>query len=171
VPSGSPKRKRRRYSPEEVERGLATLVIAGSSLKASEITQIPDDTLRSWKREHLDRYEELRHELEPKIARTIAAEAEQLAIRTAQLEHKILDDFTDDDIGKLKPADKASTLRNLATARAISIDKVSSPLRERPSHVQPSHGLHDLLGQVAKVLGLPQPVKNEAVDSTAHLTP
>jgi hypothetical protein len=141
------------HSPEDVERGLAALVIAGSSIRASEVTGINDSTLREWKLKHAERYEQLRHELEPQVARTIAAEAEHLTQRVFAIEHKILDTFTDEEIDQLKPADKASALRNLQTVAALGIDKLSSPLRERPSHVQHGTSPDELVARMARALG------------------
>jgi transposase-like protein len=124
-------RTRSRYSPEERERGLTTLILAGSSPKASKLTGIPEATLKAWRRDHHERYEQLQDELEPRIVKKIAAEAESLVLRIADREAKILESFTDDEIMSLDPKDKAATLRNLSTSKALQVDKVSSPLRER----------------------------------------
>lgn len=153
--------KRSVYSPEDRERGLAALVIAGSSTRAQEVTGIPAPTLRDWRRENPERYEQLRHDLEPQVAKKIAAEAEHLTQRVFEIEHRILDGFTDQDLADMKPTDRAAALRNLQTTAALGIDKLSSPLRERPSHVQHHHGLDDLMARMAKALGY------NHVDSTA----
>jgi transposase-like protein len=148
-----PKTTRTRYSLEDRERGLAALVIAGSSIRASEVTGISDATLRTWKQENPDRYEALRHELEPQVARTIAAEAETIALKLSQVEHDLADALTPDVIGALKPSDVASTLRNVSTSKALQVDKISSPLRERPSHVQHSTGVDELVSKLNRALG------------------
>lgn len=154
------------YSLEERERGLVALVLAGSSQKASEATGIPPSTLRDWRTEHAERYEALRHELEPQVARTIAAEAESIALKLSEREHQLADALTPDVIAELKPADIASTLRNISTSKALQVDKISSPLRERPSHVQHGTSPEELASRIARALGF--------VDSTAteiHDTP
>lgn len=156
-------RKRSRYSPEDIERGLAALVIAGSSVRASEVTGVKDVTLRAWKQEHAERYEQLRHELEPQIARTIAAEAETLAQRIAGLEHQTVDQI-EATIAELKPAEAAAALRNLSTSKALQVDKISSPLRERPSHVQHGTSPDELVSRMARALGV-------TIDSTATEEP
>jgi hypothetical protein len=57
----------------------------------------------------------------------IAAEAESLVLQIADREAAILKSFTDDEIAGLDPKDKAATLRNLSTSKALQIDKLSSP--------------------------------------------
>lgn len=151
------------HAPEDIERGLAALVIAGSSTRASEVTGINDATLRAWKSKHADRYEQLRHELEPQIARTIAAEAETLAQRIALLEHATVDRI-EATIDELKPGEAAGALRNLSTSKALQVDKISSPLRERPSHVQHSTTPDELVSRMARALGF-------TIDSTATEEP
>jgi transposase-like protein len=146
-------RTRSRYSPEERERGLTTLILAGSSTKASEILGISEDTLRCWKREHRDQYERLQTELEPRVVKKIAAEAESLVLQIADREAAILKSFTDTEIAGLDPKDKAATLRNLSTSKALQIDKLSSPLRERPSHVQQGRDLDQVVSAMARLVG------------------
>jgi transposase-like protein len=148
-----PKTTRTRYSLEDRERGLAALVIAGSSFRASEVTGIPAPTLRDWKTEHAERYEALRHELEPQVARTIAAEAESIALKLSQVEHDLADALTPDVIEALKPAEIAATMRNVSTSKALQVDKISSPLRERPSHVQHNTGVDELVSKLNRALG------------------
>jgi transposase-like protein len=146
-------RKRRLYSPEERERGLTTLILAGSSVKASELTGITEPTLRDWKREHRDQYERLQEELEPRVVKKIAAEAESLVLQIADREAAILKSFTDVEIAGLDAKDKAATLRNLSTSKALQIDKLSSPLRERPSHVQQGRDLDQVVSAMARLVG------------------
>jgi transposase-like protein len=74
-----PKTTRTRYSLEDRERGLAALVIAGSSEEASEVVGIPAPTLRDWKTKDRERYEALRHTLEREVGQKIAADAEHIA--------------------------------------------------------------------------------------------
>jgi transposase-like protein len=127
-----PKTTRTRYSLEDRERGLAALVIAGSSIRASEVTGISDATLRTWKQENPDRYEALRHELEPQVARTIAAEAETIALKLSQVEHDLADALTPDVIGALKPSDVASTAVELES-RSLTTESDVPNVRDQAS--------------------------------------
>jgi transposase-like protein len=141
------------YSPEDRERGLTALILAGSSPKASEVTGIPEATLRAWKRDHSERYEQLQDELEPRIVKKIAAEAENIVLRLAHIQHKAIDQL-EGNIDELKPAELAAASRNLATTSALYIDKHSSPLRERPSHVQQGRDLDQVVvSAMARLVG------------------
>jgi transposase-like protein len=162
--------KRRRYSPEEIERGLTALILAGSSTRASQETGISEDTLRSWKRIHADQYDRLTRDLEPRVVQKIAAEAESLVLSIADRERAILASFSDEEIQGLDAKDKAATLRNLTTSKALQIDKLSSPLRERPSHVQQGSDVEGLMMRMARLLGheAPKHVENQAITSTAE---
>jgi hypothetical protein len=116
--------------------------------------------LRDWKKEHADVYERLQNDLEPRIVRKIAAEAEGIVVRLASIQHDVLDQFeaTKDE---LKPGELAAASRNLATTSALYVDKHSSPLRERPSHVQQGADVEGLLMRMARALGEQSPVRVE----------
>jgi transposase-like protein len=133
-------RTREVWSHEDKERGLAALVIAGSSQKASELTGISDSTLRSWRTANPERYEKLRTELHGKVAEQIASDAEEMAQRLYRIEVKMADKL-EAEIDTLNAKDLSGAFRNVSTSKALQIDKVSSPLRERPSHVQQSRDL------------------------------
>lgn len=158
-----------RRSPEEIERGLTALILAGSSTKASEACGISADTLRTWKRDHREQYDRLCESIEPQVVKKIAAEAENLAIRIADREAKIIASLDDTKIAELEAKDLAATLRNLSTAKALQIDKLSSPLRERPGYGgNAGLDVEGLMMRMLRAMGqqAPIPVLNEAsVDS------
>jgi hypothetical protein len=149
-----------RRSPEEIERGLTALILAGSSVKAEEVCGIPQGTLRAWKSQHPEQYERLQNDLEPRIVKKIAGEAEGIVLRLADLQHQVLSEF-EETMGDLKPAELAAASRNLATTSALYVDKHSSPLRERPSHVQQDGDMQGLLMRMARAMGTTY-VPNEA---------
>lgn len=156
-----------RRSPEEIERGLTALILAGSSTKAAEACGIPDATLRAWKRQHPDIYERLQNDLEPRIVKKIASEAEGIVLRLAEIQHDVLDQF-DKTKHELKPSELAAASRNLATTSALYVDKHSSPLRERPSHVQQGTDLEGALAIMARAMGA-QHVTNLAESQTTEI--
>ena len=47
---------------EDVERGLQALAEYGSSIKAAEATGIPESTLRTWRLQRSDEFDEIRRE-------------------------------------------------------------------------------------------------------------
>jgi hypothetical protein len=54
----------------------------------------------------------------------------------------------------LDPKDKAATLRNLSTSKALQIDKLSSPLRERPSPTySKARDLDQVVHAMARLVG------------------
>jgi transposase-like protein len=145
-------RTREVWSHEDKERGLAALVIAGSSQKASELTGISDSTLRSWRTANPERYEKLRTELHGKVAEQIASDAEEMAQRLYRIEVKMADKL-EAEIDTLNAKDLSGAFRNVSTSKALQIDKVSSPLRERPSHVQQSRDLDSVVSAMARLVG------------------
>lgn len=156
-----------RRSPEEVERGLTALILAGSSEKASEACGIPAGTLRAWKCEKPEQYERLQNELEPRIVKKIAGEAEGIVLRLADLQHQALDQF-EATMHELKPSEAAAASRNLATTSALYVDKHSSPLRERPGYGgNTGLDVEGLMIRMARAMGI-QHVPNQAeIESTA----
>jgi hypothetical protein len=140
------------YAMEDRERGMAALIVAGSSAQASELVNIPASTLREWKADHPERYAQLRTELHGKVAEQIASEAEHMAQRLARIEHQMADKL-EAGIDKLDAKDLPGALRNVTTSKALQIDKLSSPLRERPSHVQQGRDLDQVVSAMARLVG------------------
>jgi hypothetical protein len=81
----------RQSSPEDIERGLTALILAGSSTVAEEVCGIKATTLRTWKVKHADQYERLQRDLEPRIVQKIAGESEGVVSRIFGLQHATLD--------------------------------------------------------------------------------
>lgn len=154
------------WSIEDRERGLTAWVLAGSSYKASDLTGIPDATLRDWKSQDPERFDKLREDLEPRIVKMIAAEAESLVLRIADKEGAVVDLLTPDVLAALAPKDIASTLKNLSTSKALQVDKISSPLRERPSHMQHAIGVEQIANSLARKMGFD--IDSTAVDETPN---
>jgi transposase-like protein len=164
-----PKTTRTRYSLEDRERGLAALVIAGSSEEASEVVGIPAPTLRDWKTKDRERYEALRHTLEREVGQKIAADAEHIAQLLTDREIAVIQSLTDEEIAQLKPADKASTIRNLSTSKALQMDKIAGPMRERPAYMPHTNGVDDLVTKLSRALGFD--ATSTATDSPTNPPP
>jgi hypothetical protein len=49
------------------------------------------------------------------------------------------------EVDSLDAKDLAGAFRNVTTSKALQIDKLSSPLRERPSHVQQGRDLDQVV--------------------------
>lgn len=158
--------KRRSYSLEDREAGLAALVLqAGSSTKAHQALKqqgldVPQQTLDSWKTQHAERYAELQAHLAPKVADKIAAGAERLALMIEEAESKLIASMMD-DLESMDAKEKAAALRNLSTSKALQVDKLSSPLRGRPTVIHQAQDAGQALIELGRRLGF-------AVDSTAE---
>lgn len=164
----------RRYTPEEIDRALLAYMVTGENaprtlelLAASGVDDLPStSTLHKWANTlHADRYAQLQTEQAPKVAERIASQAEALALRFADLERKLADRLEQDlEDGKVK--DVSGALRNVSTSKALQIDKLSSPLRGRPTvitgHLDPSESINAL----ARRLGI-----QHVLDGTAEELP
>lgn len=154
--------KRRVYSQAEIDHALTALILNGGNAErtADELNGPCGQTLLNWREKHSSRYQELQQTLAPRIADRIAAQAEELAVEIAQVEKQILEHLAT-KISDLD-ADKASAaIRNLSTSKALQLDKVSSPLRGRPTVIHETRTGDDLLRGLASKVGM-------AVDSTAE---
>lgn len=114
-------------------------------------------TLLELRKKHPDRYERAR---EAQRTASMADDAEELAHTYAGIERKAAD-MLEDQIHELEPKELAATLRNVATARGISIQNASA-LRGRPTHITESRDASQIMRALAAKLGV-----QEAVDTTA----
>lgn len=153
-----PKKRARspRYTPEEIERGLHAVALAGGNasrahdeLKAQGLA-VSRQTLHKWATElHADRYEHVRLEVLPRIYGKIAQETEDLTRRYAKAEHKTLDRY-EEELPNLKAGEVASALRNLATSRGISTDK-ANVLRDRPTAIVEHKSASEILRRLTEI--------------------
>lgn len=158
-----------RYMPEDVDRALLALIVCGDSaenavklLRANGVERVPGRTaLRQWADiTHADRYVELQTEQAPRIAERIAGQAEALALRFATIEDALADQIeAETRAGTLK--DPAGALRSVSTAKALQIDKLSSPLRGRPTVITEHRDPKQAAALLARRLGI-------VIDSTAE---
>jgi hypothetical protein len=106
---------------------------AHRNLKAVDIS-IPRPTIEGWVRKiHRERYQQLRHELVPRIHAKIAAECEDTAELAGQLEREMLVKLGK-DYKQLAPRDQAGAIRNVSTTKAINVDKAAL-LRGQPTEI------------------------------------
>lgn len=144
--AGVPKR---RYTEEDIERGLQALIAAGCSYRrAAEMVGIPAETLLGWRKHRFkDRYEQMREELAPKIRQRIAQQAEDLALVLAEKE---LEGIASIDFSALAHRDRAGALRNITTSKGINLDKVAV-LRQLPTAVIEHRQAGDILKKWAEL--------------------
>jgi crotonobetainyl-CoA:carnitine CoA-transferase CaiB-like acyl-CoA transferase len=153
----------RHYTPAEIDKALSAYVLTGGNAKqAQELLlsydgKAPSDvTIGQWAKEHADRYHELREELAPQVAKKIAAEAEGLALKLAQAEEKLTAKLLEAiENGELPAKEYSGALRNITTSKALQVDKLSSPLRGRPTVIHGPADPSEMLATLARKLGIP----------------
>lgn len=153
------RRPPKRYTPAQIDQGLTALILTGGN--ADQALELLDDwprrpsptSLRNWQRDHKKRHAELEQELAPKLAEIAAADAERLALKMAQVEDQLVDHIAG-RLHELDPDKASAALRNISTSKALQYDKISSPLRGRPTVNVMHHDSNDLLRQLARGAGL-----------------
>lgn len=151
-------------SPEDLERALSTIVLAGGTAAASRKLGIPRQTLDDWKRRHEDRFFELRDELIPEINKRVAAENEDFIREAHEVRRKALRKTQEKlDAEKLSARDAGSVVRDISSSIAVSRDKVVAPLRREPSRIEEHRSPDALWAQLETLVGGPLVVDAEVV--------
>ena len=155
----STKRIRRRYSLEDKERGLAAIVLAaGSATNASQALHlqgldVPENTLRDWRNEMAERYEQIQADLATRIAERVAAGSEELALLSIDIERALAGRLLD-TYESLKPAEAAVALRNVTASKVQQFQGISNPIRGRPNQIVGHVNARDRLKEIARELGV-----------------
>ena len=146
----------RRYSPEEVDQALMTLIAVGTSTEAAKVIKqefgfdVPADTLRYWRSSRRERYIELvrQHgaELEQRAVDTKRALLPLLAEGIALGVEKTIQELED---GEAK--DPSASARNLAVISGIETRDLLT-LTGRPSAITATASPEDLYRQLSSIL-------------------
>lgn len=155
----SPPAKRRRYTLEDIERGLWTLALnAGREDAAVEALKaqghnIPKGTLGSWaRRDHVERYEEIKQEASHQIAQRVAAQAEQFMLAAGEVEMLALQKLKGEiEQDQIEGKDLAGALRNVSTSKALNNDKISAPIRGRPTQITEHRDAAQIVAELKKL--------------------
>jgi crotonobetainyl-CoA:carnitine CoA-transferase CaiB-like acyl-CoA transferase len=154
----------KRYTPAEIDKALSAYVLTGgNALQASQLLKSydghgPSDVqIGRWTESHADRLHELREELHPQVAKKIASDAEGLALKLAEAETLITERLLlAVQAGTLPDKELSGALRNVTTSKALQVDKLSSPLRGRPTVIHGNTDPAETLANLARKLGIPQ---------------
>lgn len=138
---------------DQVERALLEVAIlsgncsaASRRLKEVHGLDIAQPRLKNWVLNlHRTRYEEIRRDVVPKIHATIANEAEDLAVAYAEAERDTLKIY---DPSRISGKDLPGAIRNLATAKAINLDKAQL-LRGNPTEIIEKRNPQQILDGIA----------------------
>lgn len=151
-PEAKPKRAKRSYNEEELERGLVELALAaGNSRLASRTTGIPPKTLENWARTiHPERYERIQADIVPRLHARIAANAERNALDAMEAQQLALE-ITRRQLANGDIKDASGATRNLATTAGIMTDKAAL-LRGRPTAIIEQRSPDEILNSMAAKL-------------------
>lgn len=162
-------------TPEEVKLGLTTLAIhAGNSRRAHAflLENFPEvkwpkheATLREWAHKKFPtEYAQICEDELPKRYAAIADQSEALALEYGRLEEEAMEHVRA-AIPELSPRDIGGFIRNLATARAIHVDKASM-VRGRPTEIREDKSFTELLRGLSQFAGIVK-VNAEAIEGSA----
>jgi hypothetical protein len=161
-----PKQKRKRYTREQIDRCLLALLAFPTSEDAARYCreehgiEVTAGVLRAWRsRIYRDRWVQLAAEHQDQIAQALAVEAETIAAKAALAEHRLLDRLLA-EADRIDARDLAGTLRNVTTTKSLNVDKISTPLRGRPSAVVEHRTIDEIARRWAHRLA--------SIDSTAQ---
>lgn len=138
-----------RYSPEEIDRGLLALALAGgNAMRASRELEalghpVPWRTLYNWRDKHAQRLSELRTEHAPKIEALIVREARDSALLAAQVEQAGLARLQD-NIDDIDLKDLSKTVKDASVSKAVNVDQVLK-LEGRPTQIVENRQASDLI--------------------------
>lgn len=157
------------YPAEVIDKALIACIIEGDNftrarerLIAAGVDPCPSiETISRWRTDYADRYQELQNELHPKLAEKIASEAEGLAVIYADTERLVLERLRE-ELPKIHPRELSGLVRNLATSKALQVDKISSPLRGRPTTINEVRNPQDAVRALAKALNMENVIEGSA---------
>ncbi len=145
----------RRYSDEEIELALTTLVLncgnVARTVKALAESGfgLPESTLRYWRSDlYADRYRDLDEAEVPRRYGRAAESFEAVVARATAAENRLLDKLEREE-DQLPTRDVAGALRNVATTKGINQDKALL-LRGRPTEIKATADVTDVLKSLAK---------------------
>lgn len=151
------------YSEDEIKDALLHLAqCGGNSNKASELCGVPARTLRRWREEMPERYDDLRTTFARKIEEGLIKEHRENALLSAQLQRAAtMQALEQAEAGELK--DPARTAREASIASGVSIDKLLV-LDGRPNEIRQHADAGQALIELGRKLGF-------AIESTATEIP
>lgn len=161
-----------RYTAEDIDGALTVVALyAGRTQLAAEAlakhgTPIPQSTLDAWKHHPDGRYDRVCAEQAPRIGERAAQLAEAVVLQASELESELLDQMRAHK-HDIKPSELAGALRNVTTTKALNMDKVVNPLRNRPSTITEHRDAHNILDSLVDML--PPAINSTAIEETPAL--
>jgi hypothetical protein len=163
-------RRRREYTPVEIDKALLVLAgCGGNSWRASEITGVPSTTLRDWRvNEHRDRYLKLADQERPRLEQLAVEDAIGAMMLAGEIEREIgnqlLERLGDEQTKPKEIAELAGALQRSTTSKGINGTKLLE-LTGRPTQVVEHRDGTQILEELKRIApGL-------IIDSTAEEIP
>lgn len=159
------------YTAEDIDSALTVVALYGgrTSLAAEALAEhgqpIPQQTLSRWKNHPDGRYDRVCTEVAPRIGERAAQLAEAVVLQASELEAELLKQIRDNR-RDIKPSELAGALRNVTTTKALNMDKVVNPLRNRPSTITEHRDAHNILDELSNILGTVNTTAEEITDTT-----
>ncbi len=132
------------YSDETIEACLKVLVLCGGN--ATEAARIaksklpkgtktpPANTISTWRRELFPTdYARLESEMHEQRAKKAASQSEAIIIMASTQAMRALESLEDVDYSELRPVERSKVVENLSRVAATHFEKISSPVRGRPT--------------------------------------
>lgn len=137
----------KRHTPEDIERGLTALAVAGNSLSAAEMTGFNDRTIRKWREQHADRFALIEAGRAALIDQSLREEFRKVVFKGTRVSLKALHATEEQlDAGTLK--DPAAAARNAATTTGIMQDKLNT-MEGRPTSIVVHRSSDDVMRGLA----------------------
>lgn len=133
-----------KYPDSTIDAALKTLVICGgNATEAAKVvkTKLPKgspvptaETINAWRREVFPtEYAKMESEMHDHRARRAAAQSEAIIIMSSAEAQRALESLQQVDYGELKPVERSKIVENLSRVAAIHNEKISAPIRGRPT--------------------------------------
>ena len=132
------------YSDLTIETCLKVLVLCGgNATEAAKVVKSklpkgakvpPANTISTWRRELFPTdYARLESEMHEQRAKKAASQSEAIIIMASTQAMRALESLEDVDYSELRPVERSKVVENLSRVAATHFEKISSPVRGRPT--------------------------------------
>lgn len=137
----------KRYSDEDIERGLTALAVLGSPTEAAEASGVPAKTLTSWRKTQAARLNRIQLEHAPKIRERIQADLYAMVQAKNAKVWAMLERL---DPEMIRHGELAQSIKNLDQGKAIDLDRANN-LAGMPSVIVQKLDANELLDKLDRI--------------------
>lgn len=161
------------YSDETIDTCLRTLALCGgNATEAAKVVKSklpkgakvpPANTISTWRRELFPtEYARLESEMHEQRAKRAASQSEAIIIMANTQAMRALESLEGVDYSELRPVERSKVVENLSRVAATHLEKISSPVRGRPTTTVGILNVNEALRRARNLPGI------QAVDTTAE---